>query len=131
MIVLDTCAIVWDAIEPAKLSSKARKAIEDASARRKILISDISLWEIAMLIARNRIEVNESPSNFLRLLLDARPYQISALTPEIAELAVTLDERVNGDPADRIILATSMANKAALVTADRNLRTAGIADVIW
>ncbi len=131
MIVLDTCAIIWDALEPSKLSSKARKAIEDASGRQAILISDISLWEIAMLITRKRLQVSETPARFLRLLLDARPFQIVALSPDIAELAVTLDQRVNGDPADRIIVATSMVYRAPLVTADHNLRDAGVVDVVW
>lgn len=131
MIVLDTCAILWDALEPGKLSPKAKKAIEKADLEQTLLISDISLWEIAMLIKRKRIEVGVSTVDLLRLLQCARHYTALGQTAEIAELAVNLDERVNGDPADRIIVATALTHRAPLVSADRNLRHCGSLEVIW
>ena len=50
MIVLDTCAIIWDALDADRLSPKAKDAIELNA--RELIISDISIWEIAMLIKK-------------------------------------------------------------------------------
>ena len=46
MILLDTCAIIWDALESKMLSRKAKKAINDADKQGALLIADISIWEI-------------------------------------------------------------------------------------
>jgi len=49
MILLDTCAIIWDALDTNRLSPEAKNAIERNE--RELIICDISIWEIAMLIA--------------------------------------------------------------------------------
>jgi PIN domain nuclease of toxin-antitoxin system len=56
VIVLDTHALVCDAIDPARLSAPARKSIDLAAATRELACCDISLWEIAMLVARDRLD---------------------------------------------------------------------------
>ena len=131
MIVVDTCAILWDALDSAKLSLKAKSALNEGSESRTLLISDISLWEIAMLIKKKRVEIDETPANFLRLVLSSRNYQRVGICPEISGLSVNLDDRINGDPADRLIVATALFRQAPLVTADRNLISAGIVETIW
>ena len=57
MIVVDTHIIVWDALKPEMLSKKAKKAISLANETDGIIFCDISLWEIAMLIHKGRLEV--------------------------------------------------------------------------
>jgi PIN domain nuclease of toxin-antitoxin system len=131
VIVMDTCAIIWDAIDPAKISAKAKKAINKADENNALFICDISLWEIAMLITRKRVEIDETPANFLRLVLSSKNYTVVSISPEIAELSVTLASEINNDPADRIIVASAMLKQAPLVTADNNLRRAKIVETIW
>jgi PIN domain nuclease of toxin-antitoxin system len=54
VVVLDTNALIFDALQPKRLTPRALRAIETASARGELACSDISLWEIAMLVAKNR-----------------------------------------------------------------------------
>lgn len=129
MILLDTCAIVWDALEPDKLSPKAKKAIKDFD--DELIISDISIWEISMMINKGRIEIDGSSSEFTKLLIQARNYQVQEITPEIAELSVNFGVEINKDPADRLIAATSILCNAPIVTADKNLRGASLIETIW
>ena len=129
MILLDTCAIVWDALEKSKLSAKARAAIKQSES--ELLICDISLWEISMLIKRNRIKIDDTASNFINLILQSRNYNIQEITPEIAELSVNFGSEINNDPADRLIAATSIYRNAPIITADKNLRNATIIETIW
>jgi PIN domain nuclease of toxin-antitoxin system len=131
MIVLDTCAIIWDALEPEKLTSNATAAIENADQNKTLIISDISIWEISMLIQRNRLEVNTTATNFVNLYLESRNIIVQQISPEIAELSVGFGSEINNDPADRIIVATSIIQNAKLITADSNIRNSKLLEVIW
>lgn len=129
MILLDTCAIIWDALDASKLSPHAKNAIElNAS---ELMICDISIWEISMLIKRKRLLVADTASGFINLLLQSRNYLVQEITPEIAELSVNFGPEINSDPADRLIGATSIVGNAPIVTADKNLRGAAILKTIW
>jgi PIN domain nuclease of toxin-antitoxin system len=131
MILLDTCAILWDALAPVQLSKKAAQAINKADKQNTLVISDISLWEIAMLMKKGRIEIDASAAEFLNLFLQSRNIEVKIITPEIAELSVNFGHEINNDPADRIIAATSIINNARLVTGDRNLLGCGLLDTLW
>jgi PIN domain nuclease of toxin-antitoxin system len=129
MILLDTCAIIWDALEPSKLTSKAKKTIKDSS--DALVICDISIWEISMLIKRNRLKVDAAPSDFIKLVVQSRKFRIQEIIPEIAELSVNFGPEINSDPADRLISATSILLNAPLVTADQNLIDATLVETVW
>lgn len=58
MITVDTHVILWDALQLEMLSGKARGAIKEANQTDGLFLCSISLWEIAMLIRKKRIEVN-------------------------------------------------------------------------
>lgn len=131
MIILDTCAIIWDALQPDRLTDTARAEIAKADASAELFICDISIWEIAMLAKRKRIEIDISTSNFIRLFLESRNVTVIPISPEIAELSVDLGPEINNDPADRIIAATSMIKQAPIVTADMNLRGTSLVATIW
>jgi len=131
MIVVDTCAIIWDALEPAKLTPKAKKAIAKSDENGELLMCDISIWEISMLVKRKRIEVEESPANLIKLILSSRNYSVVSISPEIAELSVNLESEINSDPADRLIAATSILQRAPVVTADKNLIQTELLETIW
>ncbi len=131
MILLDTCTIVWDALSPKDITSKARTTIENADKENSLLVCDISFWEISMLIKRGRIEIETNATELINLYLSSRNIQVQNISPEIAELSVNLGAEINKDPADRLISATSIIRNARLVTADENLRNAEILDTIW
>ncbi len=131
MITLDTHVILWDALLPELLSEKAREAIEKANQTDGLFFCSISLWEIAMLIRKKRIEVNVHYRELVRLLLSCNKYVFQEITPDIAELSTTLPDTINSDPADRIIAASSLTTKTPLVTADENLRKSDIVQTIW
>ena len=131
MITLDTHVILWDALQPELLSDKAKEAIEKANQTDGLFFCSISLWEIAMLIRKKRIEVSVSYSKLVDLLLSSNRYVFQEITPEIAYLSTTLPDSINSDPADRIIAATSLITKTPLLTADENLRQSELLQTIW
>lgn len=131
VILLDTCAIVWDALDRTKLTDKAKAAIARADEHHALIISDISIWEISMLIKRCRIEISTTPANFVNLFLESRNISVIPISPEVAELSVNFGAEINHDPADRIIAATSVIHNAQLVTADSNLLRTELIDTVW
>lgn len=132
MVILDTNALIFDALAPDRLSRTARQAIERAHADAALGCADISLWETAMLIAKQRLHPGTDTLSFLRLLLAARNLRVLPIVPEIADLSVSMKDDANADPADRIIVATAVYHQAALVTRDKNLRNARLPiSVIW
>ncbi|MBZ0098280.1 MAG: type II toxin-antitoxin system VapC family toxin [Taibaiella sp.] len=131
MILLDTCAIIWDALDQTKLTEKAKAAIAKADEHNALIISDISIWEISMLIKCSRIEVATTAANFINLFLESRNISVVSISPEIAELSTNFGSEINNDPADRIIAATSIIQNAQLITADLNLIQSSLIDTIW
>ena len=131
MILLDTCAVIWDALSPDRLSERARRAIARANARDGMLFAEISLWEIAMLIKKQRVVIDTDYLSFVNAVLSSNRYVPKGITPEIADAAVNLPENVSADPADRLIVATAMIERAPLVTADADIRRSSLLETIW
>jgi len=130
LIVLDTHALIYDALAPARLSARARKAIDRAFTERDLACSDISLWEIAMLIARKRLDPAMDARQFLDDMIAARHIRVVPITAEIAVLSQS-DMFSHGDPADRLIAATALLHRAPLVTSDERLRALKEVTTIW
>lgn len=121
MVVCDSHILVWDALERDRLSARVQETLTLAEDTATLACADISLWEIAMLISRCRIPVDEPPQRFLCRLIERRGIQVLPITPEIAELAQSA-LFTHGDPADRLIAATAWHHRATLVTHDTKLQ---------
>ncbi len=131
MVVVDTHILIWDVLAPQRLSKPAAQALIEANQGDGILISDISLWEIAMFIQKGRVQVDTDCLSFITLILQANYSQVRPITPQTAALSVQLPDSINNDPADRLILATAVAENVALITADRNMRASNLIHTIW
>jgi len=131
MIVVDTHIIIWNALKPEMLSEKAEKAISAANNSDGIIFCEISLWEIAMLMHKERLSIDIEYLEFIGRILESNKYVFMGITPEIATLSTDLLSDNNKDPADRIIAATSIIENAKLVTADKKLRQSKKVATIW
>jgi PIN domain nuclease of toxin-antitoxin system len=127
VIVLDTHAWIWWTSAPERLSKRARSAIDEAD---ELGVAAISCWELAMLVAKGRLELDRDPLVWIRQALAAPRVELAPLSPEIAVRAAGL-ERFTGDPADRMIVATALQRRAALVSKDERVRAAQAVEVVW
>ena len=128
MIVLDTHAWIWWAAQSAKLGRRARSRIESAE---RIGVAAVSVWEVAMLVAKRRIEFDRPTLTWVRQALLLPRIELLALTPEVCIRAAELGPAFPGDPADRMIVATAIEARAVLLTRDKRLRTAELVDTVW
>ena len=131
MILLDTCVLIFDALAPEQLGPKARRELEKGRASGSLACSDISLWEIAMLLGKGRVKTPMPPRDFLTDVIAANRLQVLPIIPEIAYHAANHADFTHGDPADRIIAATTLHHKALLLTCDTKLREMKSLKTAW
>lgn len=129
MILLDTHVVVWIAGAPERLTEQGRDAI---AAETERVISTITVFEIAYLVGRRRLELDRPVRRWIADLLAVHELRALAPTSQVAVRAGSLDpNRFPGDPADRLIYATAVEHGAQLVTADERIRAADPDRVVW
>jgi len=118
-VLLDTHVLVWLCEGNARLGEKALKLINQALANEQLAVATISFWEIAMLVEKGRLNMLIKVADFRRKLLIDGLNELP-LSGSAAIIAAALTE-FHGDPADRIIVATTLEKGAVLVTADKKI----------
>jgi len=131
VILLDTHVVVWAAIEPKRLSRAAESALHRARRSGGLAMAAISLWELASLFARRRIETYGTIEASMRQVLETVGVIVKPITQEIAILATQFPESYSRDPADRLIGATARAEGLALITQDERIRSSPLLRTIW
>lgn len=131
MIVLDTHAWVWWVSGSRSLSAKADKQLRHHRERGTIRISSISVWEVAQLVARERLELTMPVDDWVARS-EALPFlEFVPVDNRIALASTRLPGSFHADPADRIIVATTRSLGATLVTKDDKLRRYGHVETLW
>jgi PIN domain nuclease of toxin-antitoxin system len=115
MLNLDTHILV------ALAAGEAKPAELECAVNQPLAISDIVLWELAMLVQRGRLKMDIESREFREWL---RNLTIIPITLEIARKSTQLD--FSSDPADEIIAATSVVENIPLLTRDSRIRKSHI-----
>jgi len=115
-LLLDTCAMLWFAEGSSRLSEQARKAVEDPAA--EVCVSVISAMELACLVDRNRIRLQEHWRIWWHKQLEVNGWTCLPITLDVAEEAYSLPEPIHRDPSDRILIATARLGSMSIVTGD-------------
>lgn len=118
MIVLDTHVMLWLRLGDARLGPSARREIDRQWRDGEVAVSAISFWEVAMLKRKKRIVFPEDVAFWRREQLEQGVVELT-VDGETAVRAAAL-EGFQGDPADRIIVATALSGRS-LVTGDQRI----------
>jgi PIN domain nuclease of toxin-antitoxin system len=125
-VLLDTHVVQWWSAEPDRLSARAAKLVADAD---ELVVAAITWYELAWLARNGRIAVAIPIRSWLDQL--AAQVRTVAISPAIADTAVSLPSSFPGDPADRLIYATSIEHGLPLVTKDARLRKQRGSVAVW
>jgi PIN domain nuclease of toxin-antitoxin system len=128
MILLDTCAFIWLASEPKKLSAKARALITKYA--YGLHVSVVTAWEVSILVRRERLKIPLSPQQYVADAIKYLNITEIPLTRQVAQASVELP-LIHNDPFDRILIAEAMKNQFTLVTADRVIAQYPGLDCVW
>jgi PIN domain nuclease of toxin-antitoxin system len=131
MIVLDTHVWLWWLSNPEKLSRVAAECIDRETKAGLVYISSISVWEIAMLVAKGRLELSIDVADWLAVSESLPMIKFVPIDNRIALQSVRLPGTLHSDPADRIIIATAIAMSASVVTADKRIASYPVVKSIW
>jgi len=131
VILLDTHVLVWQVVEPERLSRTAASAIRRARRNQGISVAAVSLWELARLFWRGQVQGRGGVEASVRALLDESGVEVKPITPEIAALAWQFPDDFPHDPADRLIAATARAEGMTLITRDERIRQSPLLKTLW
>ena len=114
-----TAAAVFDTHirQRASAGDRQLKALENF--RGTAIVPAISVWEVAMLAAKGRLELQPEVDRWIRENLQP-PVRLEPLHPEISLESCRLED-FHGDPADRLIVATALVLGVPLITADHQI----------
>jgi PIN domain nuclease of toxin-antitoxin system len=115
MVVLDTSALLYWTLDAGQLSSKAEQAIEGAE---RIVISSISVWEIALKVKRNKLILPLAIPDYIKGLQRLDRFEILSVDVQtwLDNLALPWEHR---DPADRAIVALAARHDCPLISSDQ------------
>lgn len=130
MILLDTHIVVWLALAPQRLSQAAVRAIQEVRSRNQgLAISTLTLFELAQVITRGRVQITEPLDLFIQEI--ETHFVVKPVTGRIAVASAQLSSSYPKDPLDRLIGATALTEGIPLVTADQRIRNAPDVQTIW
>jgi PIN domain nuclease of toxin-antitoxin system len=125
-VVLDTH--VWvDVIDGSRIAAPAARAITRAIDSGDLWIAAITVWEIAMLARKGRLQLTLPTLAWVTTAAERSRTRVAPLSPDIAADSVELPGTFHGDPADHLIVATARHHGATLITRDRAILAYGAA----
>jgi PIN domain nuclease of toxin-antitoxin system len=119
MILLDTHIFVWWIDNSPRLSQSYRQILQERQ-DDGLGISIYSCWEIAKLVEYGKLELKFSIEDWLEIALSHPNLQSIDLTIPIIIKSTQLPG-FHKDPADQIIVATSIILGIPLLTADEKI----------
>jgi PIN domain nuclease of toxin-antitoxin system len=117
-VLLDTATWINAVKEPETLSARALTILQDEE--NDFFLSDISLFEASMLSRTGRIDLGMPFGEWLERALSGR-LAILPISSRVAAAERGLPETFHGDPADRLIAGTAIANDLTLLTPDHRI----------
>ena len=120
MILLDTHIWIWWVDNPQHLTDKQISVLEKNESKG-LLLSRISVWEVAKLVEKGRIEFSMPVAEWIALATQYPGIQLVNLTNDIVIESTQLPGTFHNGPADQLIVATSRVKGVSLLTADSKI----------
>jgi PIN domain nuclease of toxin-antitoxin system len=122
-LLLDTHILLWLVNGDARLREATRRAIGQVRENGgRVLLSAVSVWEIAVLVHKGRISLDLPVDKWIDWLLVEAGLEAVSLDHIAASRAYTLHHLEHDDPADRLLIATAIGLDCPLVTYDDRIR---------
>ena len=121
MILLDTNALLR--LDADRMAARPRRRIEKEAEAGRAFISAISAFEIGHLHNGGRILARPSPREWWEKVVTENGLGVLPVTASVALRGSDLGAPLDGDPGDRIIVATALEHDLTLFTRDRSMLT--------
>jgi len=131
MILLDTHIWLWLLHNPEQLSASAQIAIAKAEPQNGLLVSAISIWEIAVKSSIGKLTLPLPIDQWYELAKDHSGIVIENLSPIDAIASTQLPDVFHKDPADRILVAIARRYQIPIITCDAKILNYPFVTTIW
>lgn len=131
MILLDTHIWLWFLHDPSHLSEAATQVIEVEEAQNGLLISAISVWEVAVKTSLGKLTLPLPISDWYEQARITSGIVVEPLNPLDAIASTQLPGEFHKDPADRILVAMARRYDIPMVTCDEKILSYAHVETIW
>ncbi|GAA3673674.1 type II toxin-antitoxin system VapC family toxin [Acetobacter lovaniensis] len=114
-VLLDTHALLWWLSDSDKLGPAAREIVADPA--HDILVSIVSLWEIAIKI---RIGKLDADLNEITDTIPAEGFTLLPISPEHLKILMGLPIH-HRDPFDHLLMAQALSEQASFLSGDSQM----------
>jgi PIN domain nuclease of toxin-antitoxin system len=125
VILLDTHVLVWGMNNSPRLGRASRAIFQSPDDKSPLGISAITPWEIALLANKNRLTFEIDVAVWVALVFKHPRAVLVPIEPVVAVESTRLPGYRQGDPADRILVATARHLGVPVMTADRTILAYG------
>ena len=116
MILLDTHALLWWALDPDQLSPGAVEVVKQME-RDGAFASSISIWELGVKVARGKLDLGIAIDEFARRVEKSGVVEFVSVDTTIWLRSLALPW-VHRDPADRVNVATALLLDVPVLSKD-------------
>ena len=121
-LLLDTHIVLWLDSGDDRLRASTRALIDGCWQNGgAILLSAITVWEIALLVDTGRIDLDVPVAAWIERFLDRPGIEAVPLGHQAASRSYQLHHLEQRDPADRLLIATAIELACPLVTYDERI----------
>lgn len=117
---------MWWFERSSRLTTAQMEVLNKAHAGPPLLVSDVTLWEIAILSSLGRLQFEIPLQEWLERATASPLVERCRITPAIAAQVAALPETFHRDPADRLLVSTARVAEAILLTADVKIIQSGL-----
>ena len=129
--LLDTHVAIWWLMDDRKLPKIHAKTLERCErSGTPVGLSVISLWEIARLVERGRLELAQSVDESIEQLETSSFMTVLPLSGRVAIESTRLGGRFHSDPIDQLIAATARCHGLTLLTVDERIIESGVVAIL-
>jgi PIN domain nuclease of toxin-antitoxin system len=129
MITLDTLALVYWLTGKGELGEAAQKAIDDELNGGEILISTITVLDLAQYVEDGCLSLSMDTRSWLSTLISIEGVRLVPVDSAIAVRAASMSRELTSH--QRLIAATARTLGGALVTPDARIRNLTYVETIW
>ena len=128
MILLDTCALLWLALDQTGLSLGAKSCLRERAGN--LHVSAVSAFEIGQKAAAGKLVLKLKPAVWFPRACELHGIQVLPLTAEAALTAAALPP-LHKDPFDRLLIATAITHGFLILTPDEKIRRYPKLKTLW
>ena len=118
-LLLDTHTLLWAIGKTDELSDSVKREIKNGN--NEILISAVSLWEIALKHSIGKLIVNFD-IQMIPEYCERMGFELIPLNPEDALNSLQLPQKKHKDPFDRMLIYQCIKNGYTLISRDSRIK---------